>query len=59
MGGFQILELLEEQIEQTDEEMLERDPSVQAEIQAAREEYKSGDYETIDEYVARRKKHSL
>lgn len=53
------MELLEEQIEQTDEEMLERDPSVQAEIQAAREEYKSGDYETIDEYVARRKKHSL
>ena len=53
------MELLEEQIEQTDEEMLERDPSVQAEIQAAREEYQSGDCITIDEYAARRKERSL
>ena len=53
------MELLKEQIEQADEEMLERDPSVQAEIQAAREEYQSGDYETIDEYIARQKERSL
>ena len=56
---YSLWELLEEQIAQAEEEMLERDPSVQAEIQAAREEYQSGDYETIDEYVARRKERSL
>jgi len=52
---YRLWELLEEQIAQTEEEIMERDPSVQAEIQAARTEYQSGDYETIDEYIARRK----
>jgi len=52
---YRLWELLEEQIAQAEEEMLERDPSVQAEIRAARAEYQSGDYETIDEYIARRK----
>jgi len=52
---YRLWELLEEQIAQAEEEILERDPSVQAEIQAARAEYQSGDYETIDEYIAHRK----
>ena len=55
---YRLWELLEEQIAQAEEEILERDPSVQAEIRAAHAEYQSGDCETIDEYVARRKKHS-
>lgn len=51
---YRLWELLEEQIVEAEEEELEQDPSVQAEIKAAREEYRVGDYETIDEYVARR-----
>ncbi len=51
---YRLWELLEEQIVEAEEEGLEQDPSVQAEIEAAREEYRVGDYETIDEYVARR-----
>ncbi len=54
---YRLWELLEEQIAQIEEKKLEQDPSVQAEIRAAHEEYRSGDYETIDEYVARRKEH--
>ena len=44
---YRLWELLEEQIAQAEEEMLEQDPSVQAEIRTACEEYRSGDYETI------------
>ncbi len=52
---YRLWELLEEQIAQTEEAKLEQDSSIQAEIEAARKEYQVGDYETIDEYVARRK----
>ncbi len=52
---YRLWELLEEQIAQTEEEKLEQDSSVQAEIEAARKEYQAGDYETVDEYVERRK----
>ena len=52
---YRLLDILEEQIAQAEEEMLERDPDFQAEIQKARAEYQSGDYVTIDEYIARRK----
>jgi hypothetical protein len=55
---YRLWELLEEQIAQAEEEALENEPSVQAEIRGARAVYQSGDYETIDEYVMRRKKHS-
>jgi hypothetical protein len=47
---YHLWELLEEQIAQAEEEILQRDPTVQAEIQKARAEYQSGDYVTIDEY---------
>jgi len=48
-------ELLDEQIAQTEEELWERDPAIQAEIQEARAAYQAGDFVTIDEYVAQNK----
>ncbi len=45
---YRLWELLEEQIAQTEEEKLEQNPSIQAEIEAARKEYQAGDYKTID-----------
>ena len=48
---YHLWELLEEQIAQIEEE--ERDPSVQAEIDAARREYQAGNYETLDKYIVR------
>jgi hypothetical protein len=40
---------------QAEEELWERDPAVQAEIQEARSAYQAGDYVTIDEYIAQRR----
>ena len=47
-------ELLDEQMAQVEEEVWERDPTVQAEIQEARAAYQAGDYVTIDDYIAQR-----
>lgn len=47
-----LLELLEEQLAQDEEAAWERDPVAQAEMQAARDAYASGDYITLDEYDA-------
>lgn len=49
-------ELLEEQIAQAEEELWEQDPTIQAEIQESRAAYQSGDYLTIDEYIAQQPK---
>lgn len=48
--------LLEQQIAQADEDLLEQDPKIRAEIQAARADYRAGNYLTIDEYISRRRK---
>ena len=48
--------LLEEEIGQFEEKMLEKKGVIQPQIQEARNAYQSGDYVTIDEYVAHRKK---
>ncbi|RME34879.1 MAG: hypothetical protein D6793_08040 [Thermoflexia bacterium] len=48
--------ILYEQIAQWEEELLEEDPVVRAEIQEAREAYLRGDYVTIEEYIARTRK---
>jgi hypothetical protein len=53
---LRLWQLLEQQIAQTDEDALEQDPKVLAEIQEAREAVLAKDYVTIDEYVATRKK---
>lgn len=45
--------LLSEQIAQWEEDLLEEDPVVWAEIQEAREAYQRGDYITIEQYIAR------
>lgn len=45
--------LLSEQIAQWEEDLLEEDPVVWAEIQEAREAYLQGDYITVEEYMAR------
>jgi hypothetical protein len=42
-------ELLDEQMAQAEEEVWERDQTVQAEIKEARDAYQAGDYVTIDE----------
>lgn len=46
--------LLGEQIAQVEDELWEQDPIVRAEIREARAAYQTGDYMTIDEYIAQR-----
>ena len=47
-------QMLDEEISQAEEDLLEEDPTVVAEIEAARIAYQNGDYQTIDEYIASR-----
>ncbi|MFB2837698.1 hypothetical protein [Floridanema evergladense] len=47
-------QMLDEEISQAEEDLLEEDPTVVAEIEAARIAYKNGDYQSIDEYIASR-----
>lgn len=48
----QLWQILEEAIAGAEEDLLEKDPTVQAEIQAARVAYQTGDYQTIEQYIA-------
>jgi hypothetical protein len=52
---FKVLRLLDEQIAQAEEEMYEKDPIIQREIRDAREAYKAGNYEGIDQYLRKQK----
>jgi hypothetical protein len=45
---------LDEEITQAEEDLLEEDPTIKAEIQEARTAYQTGDYQTIEEYIANR-----
>lgn len=47
-------EILESEIGQLEEDLLESDPTVKAEIEEARLAYQTGDYQTIDQYIAHR-----
>ncbi len=49
---IELLETIEEQLE---EELMQRNPFVQQEIEEARAAFKIGDYVTVDEYKARNK----
>ncbi len=49
-------ELLDQEMAQIEEDAWEQDPTTQAEIQEARSAYESGDYVTIDDYIAQRQK---
>lgn len=48
---YQLLEVLETQIAETEEETWETDATIRQEIHEARVAYQAGDYMTIDEYV--------
>ena len=52
---IQLFQLLETEIAQLEEDSLEEDPTVLAEIEASRTAYQSGDYQTLDRYMASRK----
>jgi hypothetical protein len=53
---FQLWELLDEQMAHAEEKAWEEDPSVQDEIQEARTAYQEGNYVTVNEYIAQRRK---
>ena len=52
---LRLWESLDKQMAQTEEDIWEQDPTVQAEIRKARAAYQAGDYVTIDEYVAQQR----
>ncbi|WP_083389463.1 hypothetical protein [Trichormus sp. NMC-1] len=49
-----LLEIIEEQVLEAEEDLLEEDPQILAEVSEARKAYKNGDYTTIQEYIANR-----
>ncbi len=53
---FRLWELLDEQMADVEEDAWDEDPAVQAEIREARAAYQAGDYVTIDEYIAGRRR---
>ena len=53
---FRLWELLDEQMADVEEDAWGEDPAVQAEIRDARAAYQAGDYVTIDEYIAGRRR---
>lgn len=50
----QLLEIIEEQVLEAEEDLLEQDPQILAEVSEARKAYENGDYTTIQEYIANR-----
>jgi hypothetical protein len=50
----QLLEMLEDQLFEAEEESIEQDPNVLAEIEEARNAVKAGDYQTLQEYITAR-----
>jgi hypothetical protein len=51
---LKLLEILEEQVLEAEEDLLEADPQILAEVSEARKAYKNGDYTTVQEYIANR-----
>lgn len=52
---IQLFQLLETELAQLEEDSLEEDPIVLAEIQESRTAYQAGDYQTLDQYMVSRK----
>lgn len=48
-------ETLDQEIMDAEDELLERDPALRAEIEEARAAYEAGDYVTFDQYFAERR----
>jgi hypothetical protein len=46
-----LLEILEERIFEAEEDLLENQPDVMAEVEASYKAYEAGDFKTIDEYM--------
>ncbi len=46
-----LMEIIEDQIFESEEESMENDPEVLAEVEEARKAYQIGDYQTIQEYM--------
>ena len=46
-----LMEILEDQIFEAEEDVMENDPEVLAEVEEARKAYQIGDYQTIQEYI--------
>lgn len=46
-----LMEIIEAQIFESEEESMENDPEVLAEVEEARKAYQIGDYQTIQEYI--------
>lgn len=51
-----LLEILEDQIFEAEEDSMENDPQVLAEVEEARKAYQIGDYQTIQEYITNQSK---
>jgi hypothetical protein len=51
---LKLREILDEQIFEAEEDLMENDPTVLAEVEAARKAYQAGDYQTLEEYIAHR-----
>ena len=46
-----LMEIIEDQIFESEEESMENDPEVLAEVEEARKAYQIGDYQTLQEYI--------
>ncbi|NCR39975.1 MAG: hypothetical protein GPJ21_08920 [Microcystis aeruginosa W13-11] len=46
-----LMEIIEDQIFEAEEDVMENDPEVLAEVEEARKAYQIGDYQTIQEYI--------
>lgn len=51
---LKLREILDDQIFEAEEDQMENDPAVLAEVETARKEYQTGDYQTLEEYIASR-----
>lgn len=59
LGTFEqrrLWEILEAQLGQYEEDQFENDPAIRNQIAEARAAYHAGDFQTLDEYQAQRKK---
>ncbi|MBW4583001.1 MAG: hypothetical protein KME42_25825 [Tildeniella nuda ZEHNDER 1965/U140] len=51
---LKLLELLEAQIADAEDDLLEHDPTMLAEVAEARRAYRAGEYQTLQDYIADR-----
>ncbi|PSB30799.1 hypothetical protein [Stenomitos frigidus] len=54
LGLEEKLKLLEAQIAEAEDDLLEQDPTVLADVAEARRAYRAGEYQTLQDYIADR-----